>query len=231
LLVLKKYNSNEINSLENQERKFDLLIKAATEVKPNFKEELQEMNLIEDSRENLPEEVKISFEMLKNKREEQKSKLLVENEYTNSIMNMIKNEKNNLKSSEDKYFEFKDKLRKIKLSMTNIEINIKEGFKKSKNMVSMNKGLKEEIEKMNNLILNQNNQVGFISFSLERQTSEVLKTRQILKEKNMVLDRETKLKKLEMKTMVVEAAKQKILKLNNENRASRLVLGLDLIKR
>lgn len=199
------------------------------EIKPNI---LSNTNIsVEESKHPNYDNTNKGNDLLSKKKEEHNKKLLVETQYTISLQNMITNEKINFQNSEESYQQIKDKLRKLKLSMKYIDLNIQENSKRANNVNGMNKGVKDELEKMNQIILSQVNKLGYISFSLEKNKVEITEKRKLLDEKNVDLERETKLKKANLKTKIVEAEKMKLLKLNDENRISRIVLGLDLIKR
>ena len=47
----------------------------------------------------------------------------------------------------------------------------------------------------------------------------------------MIMEREIQLNKDDMQIKIIETERLKVLKLNNENRISRIIFGLDLIKR
>ena len=233
VLMIKQENLIEIDKLINQEKILEkLIINIGPSLLDNQSEAVPEEN-IEESKEKsvINEKYRSKMECLKRKNDEQKDKLQVENEYTNSLINMIRNEKCNMKNSEDNYNEYKERFRKINLPLKNIELNIKENSNKNTCLLEMNKGLKDEIERMHGLINTQKNKLGYLSFSLDKQKTEILKKKDEVKEKNMVKEREMTINKEEMKIKILETERMKVRKLNDENRISRIILGLDLIKR
>ena len=132
---MKKDNITQITYLDNQERKLKMLIESSLSKK---KEKKEEVFCVEESKTDYPEQYRTMVDNLNQKREELKEKMLVENEYTNSLMNMIKNEKTNIKITEDNYIDYEEKVKKINLSLKNIEVNLKENSKKNKNVVTVN---------------------------------------------------------------------------------------------
>ena len=216
---MKKENAGTIDHLRKQEQLFESLITN------------ENHSLIEENMENKDDQFQIRIDFLKNKINDLQSKLIVETEYSTTLLNMISNDKCNIKTFDNKYMELNDKSKKIKLSMKNIEVNIKESSRKGITLHEMTGNLKEEIDRMNKLIYMQHNKVGYISHSLDRQTMDIVKDKKIGKDKYMIMEREAKIKKDEMKQFIIEAEKTKNIKLNSENHACRIVLGLDLIKR
>jgi hypothetical protein len=218
-----------MSKLFNEEKKLENLISGLLAVKPSKQPNMNKSK--EEAKSQNPEAPNMTIELLNKKKEEHNKKLILETQYTNSLMNMLTNEKINFKNSEETYHQIKDKLRKLKLSVKYIDSNIKENSKRFNNVNEMNKGVKDELETMNQVILSQLNKIGFISFSIEKEKVEITEKRKLLEDKHSDLERETKLKIANLKSKIVEAEKMKLLKLNDENRVSRIVLGLDLIKR
>ena len=133
-----KENSNEIDRYIKQEKWFEkLLLNAFDHRSIDHSEVISAENNSDESFD--VEQFKNKLEYLTKKKDEQENKLFKENEYTNSLLNMISNEKSNLKSSEDNYIEYKEKLRKINLTLRNIEQNINEHSNQSKNFVRINR--------------------------------------------------------------------------------------------
>ena len=217
--MMKKENDSIIEHLLKQEQLFETLI---TNENHTFNEENKEYK---------DEQFQKKIDFLNKKNSDLESKLIVEKEYTATLINMISNDKLNIKNFDNKYNELSDKSKKIKLSMKNIDMNIQESSRKGVNLNGMSGNLKEEIERMNKLIYMQHNKVGYISQSLDRQTMDIVQDKKIVKDKYLVMEREAKLKKDDIKQMINDAEKTKNIKLNSENRACRIILGLDLIKR
>ena len=218
-----------MSRLFNEEKKLEKLISDLLDVKPRGQPNMNKSK--EEVKSQSSEAPNRSIELLNIKKEEHNKKLILETQYTNSLLNMLTNEKINFKNSEESYHQIKDKLRKLKLSVKYIDSNIQENSKRTNNVGEMNKEVKDELVKMNQVILSQLNKIGFISFSIEKEKVEITEKRKMLEDKHTDLERETKLKKANLKSKIVEAEKMKLLKLNDENRVSRIVLGLDLIKR
>jgi C4-dicarboxylate-specific signal transduction histidine kinase len=226
--VLKKENELYMSKLFNEEKKLEKLISNLLDIKPSIHPNINKS--LEETKSHNSDAPNKSLDLLNKKKEEQSKKLMIETQYTNSLLNMLTNEKINFQNSEESYHQIKDKLRKLKLSVKYIDGNISENSKRTKNVTEMNKGVKDELEKMNLAILSQLNKIGFLAFSIEKEKVDVTEKRKLLDEKNVDLERETKSKKDDLKSKIVEAEKMKVVKLNDENRVSRIVLGLYLIK-
>lgn len=226
---MKKENSFKLHNLSEHEKKLELFVSGGND--SMFLPKISDERLKEEIKVDYPEAYKSTLEILNKKKEDQQNKLIVENEYTNSLLNMIQNEKINVKNTENSYLECIDKLRKLSLSIKYIESNLLENMKRSKNLTGMKRVLTDDLDKLNRVVVSQTNKLGYVSFSLDKENTEVQKRRKLLEERNISLDREMKFKKEKIKSKIVETEKIKLLKLNNENRVSRIILGLDLIKR
>ena len=217
--MIKKDNLRIINYLQKQEQKYEEIITNDTHT------------LILEKNENSEEESQKKIDLVNFRNSEINNKRTCENEYSSSLMNMISNEKSNIKVYEEKIHEMRDKIMKIKLSTKIIELNMKENTKKGNNLTEMTKNLKSEINRMNKMIYMQFNKVGFITQTVNRQTDDVIQEKKSIKDNYMVKEREAILRKDEMRRLIDEAEKSKNIKLNNEIHICKNVLGLDLIKR
>ena len=233
IVLLKEENLIELNRLIEQEKIIEnLMIKAKNGFDDNRELIPKENNLLENiDKLGVQEKSLKKLDNLKKKSDEQKGKLQVENEYTNSLLNMIANERSNIKNTIDCYNENKERLRKINLSFRNIGLNLIENSNKSQNLEEINKGMKEEIIRIKNMINSQKDKVGNLSQSLDRQKNEIVNKKQAVKEKFITLEKVINCNKEDFKTRIIEIEKLKIKKLNNENKINRIILGLDLIKR
>ena len=233
IVLLKEENLIELNRLIEQEKILEnLMIKAKNGFDDNRELIPKENNLLENiDKLGVQEKSLKKLDNLKKKSDEQKGKLQVENEYTNSLLNMIANERSNIKNTIDCYNENKERLRKINLSFRNIGLNLIENSNKSQNLEEINKGMKEEIIRIKNMINSQKDKVGNLSQSLDRQKNEIVNKKQAVKEKFITLEKVINCNKEDFKTRIIEIEKLKIKKLNNENKINRIILGLDLIKR
>ena len=212
----------------NLQKKYEKLIISESQLNLN--------GVISDEDNDLDNEIdsehyKKKIDYLSRKKEENNKKLKDESEYTNNLLNMIMNEKTNLKNSDDNYNENKEKLRKINLTIKNIHSNIRENSIKSKNLDGMNKGLNSKINRMHELIKSQKKKVGYLSFSLDNNNLDIIKKKKDFDEKFTEMEKDIQWQKKEISFKIAETEKMKIKKLNNENTINRVILGLDLIKR
>jgi hypothetical protein len=176
-------------------------------------------------------ELQKRIEVLVDKKKEILKKSEIETEYRNSIREMIENERKDHKFYVEQCFEVSEKMGKINLSHKNLQDNAKSTTKKTTNMKRVKKDLNEDIAKMNSLLSLQYNKIESMKQEIDFETQKMLKEKDRVKDKYIVMERETKLKKDDLKNKIKKTESLKKNKINEDNYIIKIVLGLDLTKR
>ncbi len=219
-------NNNQLSDLKECEFRYKTLL---NDLDDDEKKELHKKinNEEEEIQNNLADKV-ISLNKAKN---DEIIKKTNEVEFTTSLIHKIETEKLNLFHLHKQKVEIIDKLSKIELSYKNIDKSSVISNIKSRNMETLSMNLKNEIKMMNNLIYIQNNKKGDIEQNVQRYQTEIIKSKENLKTKNVSLEKIVRSQKDTIKNNINTVSVMKSSKVIKEKEVIRLILGLDIIKR
>ncbi len=219
-------NNTQLNELREYEFKYKTLL---NDLDDEEKKELHKKinNEEEEIQQCLADKV-ISLNKAKN---DEIIKKTNEIEYTTSLIHKIETEKLNLFHLHKQKVEIIDKLSKIELSYKNIDKSSVISNIKSRNMGTLSMNLKNEIKMMNNLIYIQNNKKVDIEQNVQRYQTEIIKSKENLKTKNISLEKMVRTQKDTIKNNITTVSIMKSSKVVKEKEVIRLILGLDIIKR
>lgn len=226
LLLTKSENKREIDCLKFQEKKYECLIKGRGQELINDNQDIDSIIY----KDNI-ELVKIKYENLKRKKAELSQKLEKEIENHLIITNQLKNERKNMNYYNDLEIQLKEKLSRLATLINNLDSNLNERSKKSRNFIKINEEINKKIITMNSLISLQNTKCEEISGNLKDQKTQLIKEKELIKKNLNMLEKDTVNKKNQYKDLFRSVELLKNNKLERENKVIKTVLGLDLIKR
>jgi hypothetical protein len=241
LYKLKKYY-NELNKTKNQKMKRVDEIKdtyGKTENKINDYKSYREINLekekiairnIEQVAES-KEEVEAKIYTLNSKKEELKVKLKDEEEYTNTLLYMIHNEKQQLEKLNEKLVVSQEKIIAIKHSKINFSSNHEIHAKKKYNADIVKRQIRTELHKLDDIITYQDNNLNELNSKVEKKDRFIKSARKSLEGKNKELQSQVITTKERIEKNIVLYEEQQRTKTAQELKYITVILGLDIIKR
>lgn len=152
-------------------------------------------------------------------------------EYNSSLKSMIERERLNLNKICENIISLKENSKGIDLTKKSLAQNYTEKVRKNQKINSLSRDFKDEVQRLKGLINTQINNVENVSINIDRQKIELQMSKEQLKEKNIHLEDRNKIKKQEVKDLIVDVGKVKNINKVKENHFFKVIIGLDLLKR
>jgi hypothetical protein len=241
LYKLKKYY-NDLNKTKNEKLKRIDEMKETygkTENKINDFKSYREINLekekiairnIEQVSES-KDEVEVRIHQLNNKKEELKVRLKDEEEYTNTLLYMIHNEKQQLEKLNERLVVSQEKIIAIKHSKINFSANHEIHAKKKHNADILKRQIKTELYKLDDIISYQDNNLNEMNTKVDKKDESIKTMRKSLDMKNKELQNQVVTTKDRIEKNIVLYEEQQKTKTGQELKYITVILGLDIIKR
>jgi hypothetical protein len=212
-LIKYKKDINEINSLKDIELKEE---KISVKNRSTFKES--------------KEEIEKNIITLLNKQNQLSEKYNDEVEYTNTLVHMIKTEKDTFEDLNGKIVNINEKLLAIKYAKKSLEFNREEHVKKQKNLEIVLKSMKEEHLKMDEMLNLQDKNLSKLKNDLMHQEEENKMLNEQIKTKSVDLELKFRKKKEEIIDEIRTKEKHKEDTLNKERYIVKVILGLTILQ-
>ena len=130
-------------------------------------------------------------------------------EYNSSLKSMIERERLNLNKICENIISLKENSKGIDLTKKSLAQNYTEKVRKNQKINSLSRDFKDEVQRLKGLINTQINNVENVSINIDRQKIELQMSKEQLKEKNIHLEDRNKIKKQEVKDLIVDVGKVK----------------------
>lgn len=228
--MIKKNNIASIKKMKSEEIQYGTIIQEkdqnyAFEILPAVEDNVSLFSL------EVKEELVKKVENLMKLKDDYLDKQNMDNEYRNSLLKMIDNEKLNLAKINQTILKNDEHRANIKLSKVNIINNETEKNKIVVNLSKMSKSLSNDVSRMNNLIYMQTNHIDNLITSIQKKRIDMNKGKNTLNEKNKHLEIENKIKKDEIMNKIFQMERLKSSNMNQENYIIKIIFGLDLIQK
>ena len=209
-----------------QERKYENLIKEGLS-------NVKECNINEDITlftDSSTENLQLRVENLQSARRDISMKLEDEMDYSLTLRNKLKIERENILYYNDVEIEVRDKLKSISKSFSSLNINQNQHNKRTRNLSKITDMISDKIRTMNTLIYDQTSKSSDISNNLNLQRTGLIHEKEILTKNSQKMEKVTIGKKNKYIELMRSIDLIKNNKVEKENTVIKTILGLDLLK-